>query len=109
MKKATIRKYGMMMDMRMIAPMICDDVDASILKESENAEFILIRNDSRKDFDAQVLTANQIIHSVNIFQLVSEMKIQVVETFSNLPLVKRFIMRPKGVVSKKLIGAYMTR
>lgn len=67
-----MRKYGMIMDMRMIAPTICDAVAVSILRESENAGFILVRNDSRKDFDAQALTANQIIHSINIFRFVSE-------------------------------------
>jgi hypothetical protein len=42
MKKATIRKYGIMIDIRMIAPMICDAVAVSILRESENERFNLI-------------------------------------------------------------------
>jgi hypothetical protein len=37
MAKATARKYGMMMEIRMIEPIICDAVAASILRESANA------------------------------------------------------------------------
>jgi len=36
MTKATARKYGMIMDIRMIAPMIVDAVDESVLRESAN-------------------------------------------------------------------------
>jgi hypothetical protein len=37
MKKAMTRKYGIIMDTRMIATIICDVVPVSILSESANA------------------------------------------------------------------------
>jgi hypothetical protein len=103
MKKAAMRKYGMMMDMRMIAPTICDAVAVSILRESEfSSEMIQERTSTLKRSPPIKLSTVSI--SSDLCQ-----KIQVIKTFPNIPLAKRFIMRPKGVVSKKLIGAYMTR
>lgn len=75
----------MIMETRTIAPMICDDVTASILRESTNVECTVVTSDSH-EYKDPTLTANEIIHSVNIYQLVSGNPVGYKKKFETNPL-----------------------